>query len=74
MLTEGTRNIADISTLKEAVNKHGKTFGKQFLGTAADRAYYDENLNNALEEKHKISLAILHKKNKNIVMGKDKDK
>ena len=35
-------NIADISTLKEAVDKHSKTFGKQFLGAAADRAYYDE--------------------------------
>jgi len=67
-------NIADISTLKEAISKHSKTFGKQFLGAAADRAYYDENLNNTLEKKHKISLAIPHKKNRSALMGKDKDK
>ena len=37
-------NIADISTLKEILNKHGQTFGKDFKGGAADRAYYDEDL------------------------------
>jgi len=67
-------NIADVLTLKEAVSIHSKTFGKQFLGAAADRAYYDENLNNTLEKKHKISLAIPHKKNRSALMGIDKDK
>ena len=67
-------NIADILTLKEAVGIHSKTFGKQFLGAAADRAYYDEDLNNTLEKKHKIALAIPHKKNRNTLMGEDKDK
>jgi len=67
-------NIADISTLKEAVDKHSKTFGKQFLGAAADRAYYDADLNNTLEKKHKISLAIPHKKSRSALMGKEKDK
>ena len=66
-------NIADIKTLKEAVNIHSKTFGKDFKGAAADRSYYDEDLNTALEKKHKIVLAIPHKKNRSNKMGKDKD-
>ena len=66
-------NIADILTLKEVVNKHSKTFGDSFTGAAADRAYYDEDFNAALEKKHKITLAIPHKKNKKFVMGKEKD-
>src|SRR5450830_1485121 len=42
-------NIADISTLKEAISKHSKTFGREFKGAAADRAYYDEDLIASLE-------------------------
>jgi len=64
-------NIADILTLKEMVSKHSKTFGKDFLGAAADRAYYDEDLIKVLEKKHKISLAIPHKKNRDIKMETD---
>ena len=67
-------NIADISTLKEAVDKHSKTFGNTFIGAAADRAYYDQDFNATLEKKHKIALAIPHKKSRSALMGKDKDK
>jgi IS5 family transposase len=67
-------NIADIKTLKDAVAGHAKAFGKEFKAAAADRAYYDENLNAALEKKHKIALAIPHKKNRSNKMGKDKEK
>ena len=67
-------NISYILTLKEAVSKHSKTFGKEFKGAAADRAYYDADFNTALEKKHKIALAIQHKKNRSAVIGKDKDK
>ena len=66
-------NIADTLTLKEALNKHSKTFGKEFKGAAVDGAYYDADFNIYLEKKHKIALAIPHKKNKSAVMGKDKD-
>ena len=61
-------NIADVSTLKEAVIKHSKTFGKEFKGAAADRAYYDEDLIKVLEKKLVIDLAIPHKKNRDIKM------
>ena len=64
-------NIADILTLKEMVSKHSKTFGKKFKGAAADRAYYDEDLIKVLEKKHKIDLAIPHKKNRDIKMEPD---
>src|SRR5680860_514913 len=66
-------NIADISTLKKAVDKHSKTFGDTFIGAAADRAYYDEDFNATLEKKHKIALAIPHKKNRAAIMTKNKD-
>ena len=66
-------NIADIATLKEILNKHGQTFGKDFAGAAADRAYYDEGLISVLEKKHKIALAIPHKKNRSAKMGKDRE-
>jgi len=66
-------NIADILTLKKVVDKHSKTFGDTFIGAAADRAYYDEGFNTTLEKKHKIALAIPHKKNRSAVMGKSKD-
>jgi len=41
---------------------------------SADRAYYDESLNAALEKKYKIDLAIPHKKNRSNKMTKDKEK
>ena len=65
-------NIADIATLKEILNKHGQTFSKDFAGAAADRAYYDEDLISVLEKKHKIALAIPHKKNRKAIMGQDR--
>jgi len=61
-------NIADVSTLKQAVIKHSKTFGKDFLGAAADRAYYDEDLIKVLEKKLVIDLLVPHKKNRDIKM------
>jgi len=67
-------NVTDVLTLKEAEGIHSKTFGRDFLGAATDRAYYDADLNNTLEKKHKIALAIPHKKNRSTIMGKDKDK
>ena len=66
-------NISDILTLKEAVSKHSKTFGKEFIGAAADGAYYDQDLIASLEKKTRIALAIPHKKSKSAVMGKEKD-
>jgi IS5 family transposase len=65
-------NIADIATLKEILNKHGQTFGRDFAGAAADRAYYDEDLIPVLEKKHRIDLAIPHKKNRSAKMGQDR--
>jgi len=65
-------NIADIATLKEILNKHGQTFGKDFAGAAADRAYYDEGLISVLEKKHKIALAIPHKKNRSAKISEAK--
>ena len=65
-------NIADIATLKEVLNKHSKTFGKDFIGAAADRAYYDEDLIKILEKKLVIDLAIPHKKNRDIKMEPDR--
>ena len=67
-------NIADLVTLKEVLNKHSKTFGKDFIGAAADRAFYDEDLIKILEKKLKVDLAIPHKKNRDIKMTKDKEK
>ena len=66
-------NIADIATLKAAINTHSETFGKDFKGGAADRAYYDEDLISVLEKKHRIDLAIPHKKNRNIKMDRHKE-
>jgi hypothetical protein len=57
-----------VSTLKQAVIKHSKTFGKEFKGAAADRAYYDDDLIKVLEKKLVIDLAIPHKKNRDIKM------
>jgi transposase, IS5 family len=67
-------NIADVKTLKDAVKCHAKVFGKEFKEAAADRAYYDEDLIRLLEKKHKIALAIPHKKNRSNKMTKDKEK
>jgi len=58
------RNIADIDTLKDIVETHSNTFGRKFKAASADRAYYDKNLIEELEEKHKIEIAIPHKKRK----------
>lgn len=66
-------NIADIKTLKDAVVSHAKAFGEEFTGLAADRAYFDEDLNSRLEKKHNIICAIPHKKSRSYEMGKDRD-
>jgi len=67
-------NISDVKTLKDMVKFHAEVFSKEFKGGAADRAYYDENLNAILEKKYKIDLAIPHKKNRNIKMTSYKEK
>lgn len=61
-------NIADIDTLKKVIKKHKETFGKKFKALAADRAYYDKDLIEELEQKYDIALAIAHKKRKDFVM------
>ena len=66
------RNIADIDTLREALDKHSKTFGKKFKAATADRAYYDEDLMEELEKKYDITLAIPHKKRKDFAMSNKK--
>jgi hypothetical protein len=56
------RNIADIDTLEDAVKTHSAKFGKKFKEASADRAYYDKDLIEELEETHNIKIAIPHKK------------
>ncbi|MBM3710448.1 MAG: transposase [Actinobacteria bacterium] len=56
------RNIADIDTLSQVLKRHKEAFGKKFKALSADRAYYDKDLIEDLEEQHKIILAIPHKK------------
>ena len=56
------RNIADIDTLEDAVENHSEKFGKKFKEASADRAYYDKDLIEELEGKHRIKIAIPHKK------------
>jgi len=58
------KNIADIDTLEDAVKDHINKFGKKFKEASADRAYYDKDLIERLEGKHKIKIAIPHKKRK----------
>ena len=66
------RNIADVDTLEKVIEKHKDTFGKKFKAAAADRAYYDRQLIEELEEKHDITLAIAHKKRKDFAMSNKK--
>lgn len=66
------RNIADIDTLREVLDKHSKTFGKKFKAATADRAYYDKELMEELEQKYDITLAIAHKKRKDFAMSAKK--
>jgi len=66
------RNIADVDTLEKVIEKHKDTFGKKFKAAAADRAYYDRQLIEELEEKYDITLAIAHKKRKDFAMSNKK--
>jgi len=66
------RNIADVDTLGQALKNHSNTFGKKFKAASADRAYYDKELIEELEEKYDISLAIPHKKRRDLVMSDKK--
>jgi hypothetical protein len=66
------RNIADIDTLKDAIENHSGTFGKKFKAASADRAYYDKDLIEELEERYKIELAIPHKKRRDVFMSAKK--
>ena len=65
-------NIADIDTLEDVVENHSKEFGKKFKEASADRAYYDKDLIEELEGKHKIKIAIPHKK-RSKPLPKDKE-
>jgi hypothetical protein len=65
--------FSDIDTLEDAVEDHLKKFGKKFKEASADRAYYDRDLIEELEEKHKIKIAILHKKRKEPLPKDKKD-
>ena len=66
------RNIADVDTLEKVIEKHKEAFGKKFKAAAADRAYYDRQLIEELEEKYDITLAIAHKKRKDFAMSNKK--
>jgi len=55
-------NIADIDTLEEAIKDHINKFVKKFKEASAGREYYDKDLIEELERKHKIKIAIPHKK------------
>jgi len=66
------RNIADIDTLREVLDKHSGTFGKKFKAATADRAYYDKDLIEELEQKYDITLAIPHKKRKDLLFSAKK--
>jgi len=66
------RNIADIDTLGGVLKKHFNTFGKKFKAASADRAYYDKDLIEELEEKYKVALAIPHKKRRDLPMSAKK--
>jgi IS5 family transposase len=67
------KNIADIDTLKGIIGNHAATFGKKFKALSADRAYYDKELIEELEEKYKVLLAIPHKKRKDLPMSGKKE-
>jgi len=67
------RNIADIDTFEDAVEDHLKKFGKKFKEASADRAYYDKDMIEELEGKHKIKIAIPHKKRKEPLPKDKKD-
>ena len=67
------KNIADIDTLGQVLKKHKDTFGKKFKAASADRAYYDKDLIEELEEKYKVALAIAHKKRKDLPMSGKKE-
>jgi IS5 family transposase len=67
------RNIADIDTLENALKNHSNTFGKKFKAASADRAYYDRDLIEKLEEKYKVELAIPHKKRREMPMPANKE-
>ncbi len=66
------RNIADILTLRQVVDNHAANFGKKFKGLSADRAYYDKDLIEEIEDKYQILCAIPHKKRKELLTGKKK--
>ena len=54
------------------LKNHTNTFGKKFKAASADRAYYDKDLIEELEEKYNITLAIPHKKRKDLPMSAKK--
>ena len=66
------RNIADIDTLGKVAEIHAAAFGKKFKALSADRSYYDKNLIGELEQKYGITLAIAHKKRKDLPMSAKK--
>lgn len=67
------RNIADIDTLEHMLKNHLSTFGKKFKAASADRAYYDKDLIEKLEEKYKVELAIPHKKRRDMPLTAKKE-
>ena len=67
------RNIADIDTLEHTLENHSNTFGKKFKAASADRAYYDKDLIDELEQKYKVELAIPHKKRREMPLSANKE-
>ena len=67
------RNIADVDTLKGIIRSHSGAFGRKFKALSADRAYYDKELIEEMEGKYKVSLAIPHKKRRDLPMSAKKE-
>ena len=66
-------NPADVTMIEKAMEEHSMEFGKTFKEATADRGFYDEKLNAKLEDKYGVLLAIPHKKDRNDIMGDEKE-
>ena len=67
-------NYADVNMLEDAVGQHAEVFKGKFKGGGMDRCFYDKGLIDRLEGKHKIKLAIPHRKDRNQKMTRYREK
>ncbi len=68
-----TGNPSEAGMTEIAIKNHAAVFKEEFKGSAMDRAFYDGEKNEKLEDKYKIVLAIPHKKDRDKKMTKKKD-